>query len=121
MSILQRKSERIEHLAGDLSKDINMFDISPTGACCTHDKRLEKGGFVAVHVNDVPLRARVAYCQERKEGFRVGLEFWNVSADKRTMIEEFIEGYSRGVPVSCTITGAAEEEAPGRGKKKGGK
>lgn len=120
MSISQRKSERIEHLAGDLGEAVEMFDISATGVCCTHDKRFEKGAFVAVQVNDLTLRARVAYCQERKEGYRVGLEFWNVSADKRKMIEEFIEGYSRGVPLRCRIAG--EDAKAGRDKdKKGGK
>jgi hypothetical protein len=62
----------------------------------------------------------VAYCQERDEGFRVGLEFWNISADKKKMIGEFVEGYSRGVPVTCSVVEHSETEKSDDNRDEGG-
>ncbi len=98
----KRLSDRIEFLGSSSSHGV-LIDISTTGACCHHTSAKEKGSPVLVQFNEVLVKARVVYCQQRGEGFRLGLQFAEMSSETQTMIDEIVDGYSRGVPVKCTV------------------
>ncbi|MGB7567333.1 MAG: PilZ domain-containing protein [Chitinivibrionales bacterium] len=98
-----RVSDRIENLNFDEAGDRSFFDLSTTGVCCYHTKRLVKDSFVSVKINNLVLRARVVYCQDRQEGFRLGMQFGNVSSQQQKELNECVDKFSRGVPIACSI------------------
>jgi len=98
-----RSSERIEYINTDGAADGFLFDLSATGVCCHYRKRVEKDSFVSVKINELTLKAKVIYCQERKDGFRLGLQYVQVSAEQQKTLNESVEKFSRGVEVSCGI------------------
>ena len=71
--MLERTSERIEYINLDDAKEKSFFDLSTTGICCLFRRRLADNAIVSVKINDIAVKARVVYCQERKDGFRLGL------------------------------------------------
>lgn len=98
-----RSNERIEFIdpAGDDSR--TLFDLSKGGACCLYPRTVERGAFVKVTLDQLEVRARVSYAVERKDGYRIGLQFWNVSGAQQKQLEELVESFSRGVPVACKV------------------
>jgi hypothetical protein len=109
-SLQERKAERIE-LLGEGVHEKNFFDLSKTGVCCHHDKAFDKGAQIMVKINDLMLSAKVAYCTARTDGFRIGMQFV-VPPEKQKIIEETVERYSRGVPVSVAIVGQSIGNKP---------
>lgn len=99
----ERKSERVEMITSTGSSDASLCDLSRTGVSCFHNKSKEKESFVVVKVNDLSLRAKVAYCQERKTDFRLGLQFWNILPEIQKKLNILVEKYSKGIPVSCSV------------------
>ena len=97
-----RSSERIEYVDPDDSRR-ELFDLSRGGACCLHHKRLQRGNMVSITVETLTLRARVSYVVERTDGFRVGLQFWELSGEQQKLLTDLVERFSRGVPVRCRI------------------
>jgi hypothetical protein len=108
--MLSRSSERIEHINNDGETERSFFDLSTTGICCLFNRRLAVNSFVAVKINDLTLKARVVYCNERKDGFRLGLQFIGVAEEKQRMLNDWVERFSRGVGLTCAII-----DAPGKG------
>ncbi len=96
-----RSSERIEHLGSEPT----FFDLSSTGACCLHTQEVAKDSVVSVKVNELIVKAKVRYCSPRTDGYRVGLEFAELTPDQRKVIADTVDKYSRGVPVVCSIAG----------------
>jgi len=101
--MLERSSERIEFIDPNGSMKITLFDLSATGVCCLHSKIKQKDEEVSVKLNDLTVRAKVVYCQERTDGYRMGLRFWQVPADKQKALNELTDGFSRGLSIRCTI------------------
>jgi len=101
--MLERKSERIESITPDGSADTMPYDLSKTGVSCFHTEPRDKNSFVVVKINDLLLRAKVIYCQKRDKDCRLGLQFWNILPERQTKLNELVEKYSRGVPVTCQI------------------
>lgn len=106
----KRKSERIEYISPGGMEEMTIFDLSNTGACCYHDQPKEKGAFVIVKVNDLSIRAKVAYCAKREDGYRLGVQFWNLSFDKQKKLNYIVEAYSKGVPIRGEIVDDMGEE-----------
>jgi hypothetical protein len=104
--MLNRSSERIEHISLDDAKDKSFFDLSATGICCLFGRRLSDNSSVSVRISDLTLKARVVYCQERTDGFRLGLQFTGVTGDQQKMLKDRVEKFSRGVALSCAIVDA---------------
>lgn len=103
MSRMERTSERVEILGvTDNSKEI-LFDLSAGGVCCLYDKKANPGDFLMVTIADLKLRAKVAYCQERTDGFRLGLQFWSVPSDKQKALDDLNDKFSKGVPIACVV------------------
>ena len=100
--IRKRTSDRIEFLGAGPSGG-RLIDISTTGACCYHEMQKEKDAEVLVKINDVLVKGRVVYCQQRGDGFRLGLQFHDLSDSTQRMIGEIVDGYSKGVPVNCSV------------------
>ncbi len=100
-----RASERIEFLNLNGANEPKLFDLSKTGVCCFSAKKLEKGAFASAKFNALQVKAQVVYCQERSDGFRVGMQFCEVSSDQQKALSELVDKFSRGVPISCTIEG----------------
>ena len=98
-----RVSDRIENLNFEEADGRSFFDLSTTGVCCYHTKRLVKDSFVSVKINDLVLKARIVYCQDRQEGFRLGMQFSNVSSRQQKQLNECVDKFSRGVPIACGI------------------
>ncbi|MBD3346952.1 MAG: hypothetical protein GF401_18010 [Chitinivibrionales bacterium] len=98
----ERSSERIESLNVDPDR-VTFFDLSKTGVCCLYKKKLEKGAVVSVKINDLQLKARVIYAIDRKDGARTGLQFIDTSPEIQKELNTLVEGFSRGIPVSCAI------------------
>jgi hypothetical protein len=108
MSLSERKSERIEYVGGDGQQ--SLFDLSESGISCASSKPRKSGGFVAVKIGDLAVRGKVIYCIERGESYRLGIQFWNLSAEKAGELKNTVERYSKGVPVSCSIADDATGE-----------
>jgi hypothetical protein len=104
--MLNRSSERIEHINLDEAKDKSFFDLSATGVCCLFGRRLADNSSVSVKINELTLKARVVYCQERTDGFRLGLQFTGVSGEQQKLLKDKVEKFSRGVALSCAIVDA---------------
>jgi hypothetical protein len=104
--MLDRSSERIEHITLDNEKDKSLFDLSVTGVCCLFNRRLPSNSSVSVKINDLIVKARVVYCQERTDGFRMGLQFTNVTGEQLKKLSERVEKFSRGVALTCAIVDA---------------
>lgn len=98
----QRSSERIEMLNSS-GEPISLFDLSNGGACCFHEEKKGKGETVEVSIKDLSLKARVVYCQQRTDGYRLGLRFVDVPEDKQKMLTSLVDRFSRGVPLECQI------------------
>jgi hypothetical protein len=98
-----RVSDRIENLNFEEAGDKSFFDLSTTGVCCFHTKRLVKDSFVSIKINDLVLKARIVYCQDRQDGFRLGMQFSNVSGQQQKQLNESVDKFSRGVPIACGI------------------
>jgi hypothetical protein len=98
-----RASERIEFLNLNGSNEPTLFDLSKTGACCYSVKKREKGSIAQVKINTLTVKARVIYSQERAEGFRVGLQFFDLTLDQQKLLNDLVEKFSRGVPIFCRI------------------
>jgi hypothetical protein len=104
--MLERISERIEYINLDNEKEKSFFDLSTTGICCLFRRRLATDVIVSIKLNELILKARVVYCQERTDGFRLGLQFVDVSDDQRKILNERVEKFSRGVALTCAIVDA---------------
>ena len=101
--MLERKSERIESITPHGSGEMPIYDLSKTGISCFHAEAKTKNSFVVVKINDLLLRAKVIYCQKRDKDYRLGLQFWNILPERQVKLNELVEKYSKGVPVSCKI------------------
>jgi hypothetical protein len=100
-----RASERIEFLNLNGSNEPTVFDLSKTGICCFSAKKLDKGAVASLKINTLSIKARVIYSQERTDGFRVGMQFFEVSAAQQKILDDLVDKYSRGVPVACIVEG----------------
>jgi hypothetical protein len=98
-----RSSERIEMLSVNGSQTPSLFDLSKTGVCCFSKEKLDKGIFVGVKINELFLKAKVIYCQERTDGFRVGMQFVEVNNQQQKMLNELVDKFSKGVPLVCKL------------------
>jgi hypothetical protein len=98
-----RASERIEFINLNGANEPALFDLSKTGVCCFSAKKKEKDGVATVRLNDMALKAKVIYCQDRTDGFRLGMQFQSVTADQQKKLDELVDKFSRGVPIACTV------------------
>ena len=106
--MLERASERIELINVGDAKEKSFFDLSTTGICCLFHRRLAADVLVSVTINDLTLKARVVYCQERTDGVRLGLQFVNVSEEQQKKLNDRVEKFSRGVALTCAIVDAPD-------------
>jgi hypothetical protein len=98
-----RKSERIEFLHLNGTSEPTLFDLSKTGVCAFSAKKLEKGAFAFVKINTLRIKAQVVYSQERTDGFRVGMQFCELTPDQIKGLGELVDKFSRGMPISCSV------------------
>jgi hypothetical protein len=98
-----RASERIEFLNLNGGSEPTLFDLSKTGVCCRHDIKKDKDAVLIVVINDLRIRARVVYCQEREPGFRLGMHFEGVKPEQQKSLSDLVDKFSRGVPISCKV------------------
>ncbi len=114
--MLERKSERIEFIAPGGSEQTAVYDLSKTGVSFFHAKPKEKNSFVIVKINELLLRAKVIYCQQRENDYRLGLQFWNILPERQLKLNEIVDRYSKGVPIKCALVEEKEikktEETP---------
>ena len=98
-----RASERIEFINLNSANEPTLFDLSKTGVCCRHTAKKAKDSLLTVVINNLRLKARVVYCQERDQAFRLGMHFESMTADQQKMLSELVDTFSRGVPISCMV------------------
>ena len=110
--MLERKSERIESITSGSTGTMAIYDLSKTGISCFYAKPKEKNCFVVIKINDLLLRAKVIYCQQRKSDFRLGLQFWNILPERQLKLNEIVDKYSKGVPISCSLLEDTAHEKP---------
>jgi len=97
-----RQSDRIEYLGAGAS-DRRLFDLSTTGAGFYYEKPKAKDAVVALSMNDLKLKARVVHCTKRDDVYRYGVQFVDVAAEAQKKLDALVDGYSKGVPVNCTV------------------
>jgi hypothetical protein len=107
-----RKSERIEFLSSN-DEQRELYDLSETGVGCYSSMNLEPGTVVSITIGNETLEAKVVYCRDHKPGYRLGMQFWKVSAEKKQKVKKLVDDFSRGVPLSCRL----EEVSSGQNKK----
>jgi hypothetical protein len=98
-----RASERIEYLNLNSAEEPTLFDLSKTGVCCGHTVKKAKDAVLTVVINNLRIKARVIYCQERMPGFRLGMHFEGVTPDQQKQLSDLVDQFSRGVPLSCKV------------------
>ena len=98
---MDRASDRIEFL--DSNEPGGIFDLSATGIAFLYSAAKEKDSIVQLEINDFKLEAKVVYSQERTDGYRIGLHFQNLSEESDKNLNELVDKFSRGVPLSCHI------------------
>lgn len=96
-----REHDRVEFIAPDSSAKI--CDLSPSGACVFRSESIDRNSFVKVRIGELVLRAKVIYCRRRTDGFRIGMQFWNVLPEKRATLNDMVDRFSKGVPLECAI------------------
>jgi hypothetical protein len=107
--MVERGSERIEYLhPGDSGKKA-LLDVSITGAAFIYPERKETGSKLVVKIRERQLDAEVVYCQQRLEGYRIGVQFRNVAAGVQEELENVVDEFSRGVPIYCEIVNDKEK------------
>ena len=99
--VKRRGSDRIAYLGAAPEKQL--VDLSTTGACCYHTTRKERDWLVTVKISNVTVKARVVYCRQRGDGYRLGVQFQDVDEGTQAKIDEIVGKYSKGVPVECRI------------------
>jgi hypothetical protein len=62
---------------------------------------------VQVKINELTVAGKVAHSTERRDGFRVGIQFTDVTPEQDRSLVELVDKYSKGVPVSCSFTESA--------------
>jgi hypothetical protein len=100
-----RASERIEFLNLNGSSEPTLFDLSKTGMCGLSEKKLDKGAVATVKINTLTVKARVVYSIERTDGNRVGMQFFGLNVEQQKTLDDLVEKFSRGVPITCTVEG----------------
>jgi hypothetical protein len=103
--MVERGNERIEHLNPDAREKKALLDISVSGAAFVHPQELKNGTKLIVKIKEHSLNAIVVYTQGRAEGCRIGVKFQNVSLAVQKDLGEFVDEFSRGVPLFCEIIG----------------
>ncbi len=104
-----RVEERVENI--DLvDNQLNFFDLSSHGVACLFTKNLEVGAFVTVKLNAIVCKAIVRHTTSRLDGYRVGLEFIEVSPEMHASINALVDAYSKGVELKCGIVGEIGRE-----------
>ena len=103
MEMKERGSERIEFVGNDESSKNILIDLSTTGAAFLFDSEQKKDTPISVAIKEYTLDAVVVYCQQRADGYRIGLRFTNVPADVQSALKTLVEEFSRGVPLTCEI------------------
>jgi hypothetical protein len=106
--MLERSSERVEYINLEGAKEKSLFDLSATGVSCLFYRKLKADSYVSVKINDLVVKARVVYCQERSDGFRLGLQFVDVSGDVQKKLIDRVDKFSRGVAITCAIVDAPD-------------
>jgi len=101
VSIMSRMRERIE-LLNSGEKGV-IFDLSATGAAVFSRASKQKNSQINLEINEVIFRANVIYCLERTDGYRIGLQFEKLSDEITKSLEDLVDKFSRGVPLSCRI------------------
>jgi hypothetical protein len=104
--MLNRSNERIEFINLDNQKEQSIFDLSASGVCCLFNRRLADNVSVSIKIGDLALKARVVYCQERVDGFRLGLQFVDVTGEQQKKLSDSVDKFSRGVALTCNIVDA---------------
>jgi hypothetical protein len=99
----ERISERIEYLCGEDADEEVVFNLSATGVSFLRNKPEDINSIIKLRINNFVLSAKVIYCQKRADGYRLGLQFWQMTSDKQKLLRELVEGFSKGVPVQCSI------------------
>jgi hypothetical protein len=100
-----RASERIEFLNLNGGNEPTLFDLSKTGVCCHHTEKKAKDAVLMVAINNLRIKARVVYCQDRTPGFRLGMHFESITPEQQRILSDLVDKFSRGVPISCKVEG----------------
>jgi hypothetical protein len=103
--MMDRASERIEYLSLDSEGQGPIYNISATGISCVSQKAEALNSIVQLKVNDLVISSKVIYCQKRIDGFRLGLQFWKVDPKQQKLLGDYVEGFSKGVPVHIAVVG----------------
>ena len=98
---MSRMKERIELLnSGDNGV---ILDLSATGAAVFSRVLKQKSSQINLEINEVIFRAKVIYCLGRTDGYRIGLQFEKQTDEIKKNLEDLVDKFSRGVPLSCRI------------------
>ncbi|MBN1130192.1 MAG: PilZ domain-containing protein [Chitinispirillaceae bacterium] len=107
--MVERASERIEHLNPDQDRKKALLDVSCTGAAFIHPQEKKIGSRLVVKIRSHELEATVVYSQARAEGHRIGVHFKDVPDNVRKELKDFVDEFSRGVPMFCEILEKLED------------
>ncbi len=94
---MQKRKERIEFLQPEHRAALGVVDLSESGAAIWHPKK--QTGEATITIDKLELKAKLIYCMERVGGYKIGLQFMNVTPEKARILKELVEKFSRGVPL----------------------
>jgi len=99
----KRKAERIELLNVQTDNTTPLFDLSESGAGCFLNSKKAKGDTLILAIESLSLKARVVFCNQRTNGYRVGVQFVGVTREEEKKLISLVDTFSRGVPISCVV------------------
>jgi len=94
---MQKRKERIEFLQPEAMAEPGLIDLSESGVAIWHPKK--QNGNATITINDLQLKAKLIYCAEKVGGYRIGMQFMNVTPEKMKVLKGLVEKFSRGVPL----------------------
>lgn len=103
----ERDYERIENLNVDSSGTI--IDLSKSGVALLLSKPIENGSKVTIEINEIKIQADVIYSIPKNEKFRIGIHFGDISQDTLLKLGDYIDTFSKGVPLSCRVEDAQKQ------------
>ena len=100
----ERDGERIQNLNSDGTGVL--IDLSTSGVAMLLPVAKENGFEVVVYINELKIKSKVIYSIAKEEKFRIGLHFLSVTPDKKTILSDLIDKFSKGVPLKCVLEDA---------------
>jgi len=99
----ERDGERVQNIntiTGDL------IDFSTSGVALLLPASKPKDHKVIIFIDELKIDSTVVYSIPKEDCFRIGFHFQKVSNEMLINIGEFVDKFSKGIPLKCRVEDA---------------